>query len=69
MSKLTAKARNALPAATFAGPGRSYPVEDRGHAVAAKSRAKQQLDRGNLSEGQYEHIVGRANSKLRGVKA
>ena len=39
MAKLTAKARNALPAKAFAGPNRSYPVQDRGHAIAAKARA------------------------------
>lgn len=41
MAKLTTKARNALPASAFAGPGRSYPVEDKNHARAAKSRATQ----------------------------
>lgn len=41
MAKLTAAARRALPASAFAGPGRTYPVEDRGHAIAAKSRAAQ----------------------------
>lgn len=41
MSKLTTKERNALPDSDFAGPNRSYPVEDRNHAVAAKSRASQ----------------------------
>ena len=39
MAKLTAKTRNALPDSAFAGPGRSYPVEDPGHAKAALSRA------------------------------
>ena len=71
MAKLTSKARNALPTSKFAGPGRSYPVEDRSHAANAKARARQQLDRGNLSEGEYKHIVGRANDvlgKLMGTK-
>lgn len=39
MAKLTAKSRKKLPASAFAGPGRSYPVEDKAHAAAAKSRA------------------------------
>ena len=39
MAKLTAKARKALPDSAFAGPNRSYPVEDKGHAKAAKTRA------------------------------
>lgn len=67
MAKLTAKARNALPAATFAGPGRSYPIPDSSHAANAKARAKQQLDRGALSHGEYVKIVGAANRKLRGA--
>lgn len=39
MGKLTTAARKALPAKDFAGPGRSYPVEDKAHAMAAKARA------------------------------
>ena len=64
MAKLTSKARNALPTKAFAGPGRSYPVENRSHAINAKARAKQQLNKGNLSEGEYDHIVSRANGVL-----
>ena len=41
MSKLTTKERNALPDSDFAGPNRTYPVEDKAHAAAAKSRASQ----------------------------
>jgi hypothetical protein len=32
---LTAKARKALPKSAFAGPGRSFPVQDKNHAEAA----------------------------------
>jgi hypothetical protein len=41
MAKLTAKERNKIPTSQFAGPGRSYPVNDKAHAAAAKSRASQ----------------------------
>lgn len=41
MAKLTAGKRNALPSRDFAGPDRSYPIEDRNHAKAALSRASQ----------------------------
>lgn len=41
MAKLTAAARKALPASAFAGPGRSYPVEDKAHARNAKARVAQ----------------------------
>lgn len=39
MGKLSTAQRKKLPAKDFAGPGGSYPIEDRGHAVAAKARA------------------------------
>jgi hypothetical protein len=41
MAKLTAKTRNALPASSFAGPHRSYPINDPSHARNALSRAAQ----------------------------
>jgi len=41
MAKLTAKRRNALPKNDFAGPDRSYPVEDKSHARNALARASQ----------------------------
>ena len=33
--KLTKKARSKIPTSKFAGPGRSFPVEDKKHARAA----------------------------------
>jgi hypothetical protein len=41
MAVLTTATRKALPASAFAGPNRSYPMHDRGHAIAAIARAKQ----------------------------
>ena len=41
MAKLTAKRRNALPAKSFAGPDRSYPIPDASHARNALARAAQ----------------------------
>lgn len=35
MSRLTAAQRNALPDSAFAGPNRSFPVNDANHAKAA----------------------------------
>lgn len=37
MARLTAAARNALPDSDFAGPNRTFPVEDATHARAALS--------------------------------
>jgi hypothetical protein len=39
MAKLTAKARKAIPAKDFAGPDRSYPIEDKSHARNALARS------------------------------
>lgn len=41
MAKLSTKARNALPASAFAGPDRSYPIENPSHARNALARASQ----------------------------
>ena len=39
MSLLTAKRRNSLPTSEFAGPDRSYPIQDASHARNALARA------------------------------
>jgi hypothetical protein len=39
MAKLTTKQRAAIKAKDFAGPNRSYPIEDRSHAVNALARS------------------------------
>ena len=41
MAKLTSKERNSLPASDFAGPDRSFPVNDKNHARNALARASQ----------------------------
>jgi hypothetical protein len=35
MAKLTAAARKKIPTKSFAGPERSYPIQDRSHAANA----------------------------------
>jgi len=35
MAKLTASKRKALPSKVFAGPNRSFPIQDKAHAKAA----------------------------------
>ncbi len=37
MSKLNSAERKAIPSSEFAGPNRSYPIEDKSHAKAALS--------------------------------
>jgi hypothetical protein len=58
VSKLTAAARRRLPASAFAGKGRSYPVEDKGHAKAAIARAEQ------YSPSDKADIIARARRVL-----
>ena len=64
MAKLTSKKRNALPDSKFAGPGRSYPVQDRSHAQNALARATQMVDKGKLSPASAAKIRKKANAIL-----
>lgn len=41
MAKLKAASRNKLPGKDFAGPDRSYPIEDKNHARNALARVSQ----------------------------
>ena len=41
MAKLSTSQRKSLPSSDFALPGRRYPVEDKGHAQAARARVKE----------------------------
>lgn len=41
MAKLTTQSRNKLSKKSFAGPNRSYPIEDKAHARNALSRVSQ----------------------------
>ena len=41
MAKLTAAKRKAIPSKDFAGPDRSYPINDASHARNALSRVSQ----------------------------
>jgi hypothetical protein len=68
MAKLTAKARKAIPAGNFAGPGRSYPVEDKAHARNALARASEMEHKGKLSPAQKSKIDAKAHKVLKGKK-
>lgn len=41
MARLTTATRNAIPTKDFAGPDRSYPIEDASHARNALARVSQ----------------------------
>ena len=64
MAKLEAAARNALPKSEFAGPGRSFPINDKEHARKAIQLAPRSLHAGNISRATEERIVAKARKKL-----
>ena len=63
MSKLTAKARNKIPGKDFAGPDRSYPVQDENHTRNALARASQ-----HASSGLKAKIRAKVHKKYPGIK-
>jgi hypothetical protein len=70
MAEMKAKTRNKLPSKDFAGPDRSYPVNDRAHAGNAKARASQMEKAGKLSPSEKAKIDAKANKVLdKGKKA
>ena len=58
MARLTAAARAAEPASVFAGPDRSFPIPDVGHAKAALREI------GHAAPGARAKIRARADSML-----
>lgn len=63
MARLNAAARKNLSSSDFAGPNRSFPIPDKGHARAAL------LDVGKakgLTTAQKNAIRARARAKLKG---
>ena len=64
MATLTTKKRKSLPKSDFAGPDRSYPVNDRAHAANAKARATQMVSKGKLSPASAARIRAKANRML-----
>ena len=76
--RLTSKERKELPSRAFGIPSsRKYPVmvlnrsgepvPSKGHAVDAKGRAKEELEKGRIDKRQYNQIVRKADSAIRSV--
>lgn len=68
MAKLTTTQRNAIPAKQFAGPNRSFPINDPTHARMAISGATRSENAGNISESTAEEIKAKARAKLHNPK-
>ena len=67
MAKLTTKERDKLPKSEFGlkqGGKEKYPMPDKGHARAAKSRASEEENKGNISKSQESKIDAKADRIL-----
>ena len=64
MARLTSKERSDIPDDEFAGPGRSFPVEDKDHAEAAILDAPKAEAAGSIDEHQEAVIERKAHAKL-----
>lgn len=65
MTKLTKKARKALPKSEFGEPGkRAYPMPDKSHARNAKARASQAENAGRMSSSTKAKIDAKADRVL-----
>lgn len=62
--KLTAAERKKIPMGQFAGPGRSFPINDQTHARMAISGATRSQHAGNISASQAAAIKAKARAKL-----
>jgi hypothetical protein len=64
MAKLYAADRKRMPKSSFAGPGKSFPVNDPTHARMAISGATRSEHAGNISASEAERIKAKARGKL-----
>lgn len=64
MAVLSAADRKALPASQFAGPGRSFPVNDQVHAEKALQLVGRSQAAGNITASQAASIKAKARAKL-----
>ena len=76
MGELSAKQRARLPAKDFGLPEKArtpdakkesgnYPLPDKGHAISAKTRSRQQLEQGNLTKDEFERINRKADKVIK----
>lgn len=65
--KMKAATRNALPSSDFGLPKqRKYPMQDRGHQIAAKGRAHEEEKKGVISPSTASKIIAKANRRMGG---
>lgn len=68
MAKLSAGKRRSMPKGQFAGPGKSFPVNDKTHQRMAISGATRSYNAGNISKSEEQRIKSKARGLLDGVK-
>lgn len=64
MAKLTAAGRKSIPSEEFAGPDRSFPVEDKDHAEAALADASKAEAAGSITPEEEAVVRRKAEAKL-----
>lgn len=64
MSRLSTTTRRAMPKSEFAGPGKSFPINDKPHARLAIPMATRSERAGNISAGTADKIKAKARAKL-----
>jgi hypothetical protein len=65
MARLTSDKRKSMPKSQFAGPGKSFPVNDDTHARLAISGATRSQRAGNISSAEAAKIKAKARAKLK----
>jgi hypothetical protein len=63
-NKLTPAKRANMPKSDFAGPGKSFPINDPTHQRLAISGATRSQRAGNISASQAANIKAKARAKL-----
>lgn len=64
MANLTAAKRRKMPKKQFAGPGKSFPINDAEHARLAIGGATRSERAGNISASEADKIKAAARAKL-----
>jgi hypothetical protein len=69
MAKLTTAKRNALPNSAFAGPNRTFPINDRTHAIKAEQLGRPGPElRAKIDAKVARKFPGLGDAVRRGVK-
>ena len=66
MPKLSTAQRKKLPKKDFAGPGRSFPIPDKAHAIAAERLVGRAVKAGHITQDQANKIKRMAKAKAKG---